>query len=105
MGIHVRWLCFVAATTTLRQRSRLSTRRSLRCVQTGITSSTPSSVAFSSNHSKRSDDLVGATTKVNPGGRASSLSKCSTCTDAFLFPTAVKVPTASPPTPSMSLTV
>ena len=99
-GIQVRWLCLVAATTTLRQRSCLSTRRSLRCVHTGITSSTPSSVAFSSNHSNRSVALVGATTKVRPWGRRRSSWMVSTCTEALRLPTAVKVPSACLPAPS-----
>ena len=57
--------CFAADSTSLLSLSVLSILRSERSPITGATTSTPISVAFSTNHSKRSMFLVGQTAIVS----------------------------------------
>ena len=61
-------LCFIAESTILRTLSLLKTFRSLLSPITGTILSTPSSVAFSANHSYLSLFFVGQTAMVNEYG-------------------------------------
>ena len=68
----------MAAVTTLPPRSGLKTRRSLCSVSSGRISPTPTSVAFSRNHSNRSAFLVGATAITSRAGSGSKSRSVST---------------------------
>ena len=64
--------CFIADTSIFSSLSVLILSRSERWQSRGVISSTPISVAFSRNHSKRSICLVGATARCRRAGRSGS---------------------------------